>query len=120
MKKSNVLSVLTSIVCFSGVAFAHPNGIYRLDSQPEVTVTFAFVGRCPAVQGAMPGGLRTLTFSEAAKGEPYSFLTGNYVETHVDGNEVYVNTDSQCVPTDPAVSIPATRNTFNGYSLERI
>ena len=112
--------LLISVLSLSGVAVAHPNGTYKIDGQSEVTVTFEYLSRCPDIAGAMVGGLRSLAFSEAAESAPYEFVTGHYVETHIDGAEVYINTDDQCVPTDPSVAIPATRSTFRGYSLQKI
>jgi hypothetical protein len=116
MKKLIVLGLMT----LSSAALAHPNGTYEIDNTADVTVTFAVVNRCPAVPGALSGSLRSLTFSEAATAEPYSFVTGNYVEKHVGAEEIYVQTDDQCVPVEDGEEIPASRSTFAGYPLRRV
>lgn len=108
-----------SSLFLSSAALAHPNGTYKIDNDAAVTVTFAVVGRCPINDGALSGSLRTLTFSEAATLTPYEFVTGNYVEIHEGTQEIYVNTDDQCVPTRDGARIPASRNTFDGYALQR-
>lgn len=112
--------IIIGLLTLSGSALAHPNATYRINQDDGVTVTFAYVESCPAVQGAMAGALRNLTFSEAALAVPYEFVSGFYVEKHIDDQEVYVSTDDQCVPSDPEISIPASRNTFAGYSLQRV
>jgi len=105
---------------FATTALAHPNGTYKIDDNADVTVTFLVVGRCPAVDGALTGSLRTLTFSELALAEPYLFVEGNYVEIHEGQQEVYVNTDENCVPMTDGARIEASRNTFGGYALQRM
>lgn len=116
MKKLLVFGFLA----LSTTAVAHPNGTYEIDHNADATVTFAVVSRCPAVQGALAGSLRTLTFSEVAAAEPYLFVTGNYVEKHIGSEEVYVQTDEQCVPVQDGDEIPASRSTFAGYALRRV
>ena len=64
--------------------------------------------------------LRTLTFSELALTEPYAFIDGHYVEIHEGQQEVYVNTDENCVPVSDGARIEASRNTFGGYALQRM
>lgn len=116
MKKIFIITMLS----FAGTAIGHPNATYRLDGKDSVTVKFEFVASCQVVPGAMSGRLRNLIFSEAAVAVPYQFNSGFYVETHIDDQEVYINTDNQCIPIDPTVSILASRNTFAGYSMQRI
>ena len=109
-----------AILLFSTTAIAHPNGTYKIDNNSEVTVTFTVVGRCPNVTDALTGSLRTLTFSELALTEPYAFVDGHYVEIHEGQQEVYVNTDENCVPVSDGARIEASRNTFGGYALQRM
>ena len=111
--------LIISILAFASPLFAHPDGTYTIDGDEAVTVTFEFIGRCPDVPGALPGGLRTLSFSDAAELEPYLFVGGNYVEIHEGRQEIYVLTDDQCVPFEERVEIPASRRTFAGFSLAR-
>ena len=112
--------IIIGMLSLAGTALAHPSATYRIDGKDNITVKFEFVERCPTVPGAMSGGLRNLIFSEAAVAIPYEFVSGFYVETHIDDQEVYINTDNQCVPTDPEIAIPASWNTFARYSLQRI
>jgi hypothetical protein len=109
-----------AILLFSTTAFAHPNGTYKIDNNLDVTVTFNVVGRCPNVSGALTGSLRTLKFSDLATTEPYFFANGHYVEIHEGQQEVYVNTDEDCVPLSDGARIEASRNTFGGYALQRM
>ncbi len=115
MKKLAFLVALASTP-----ALAHPNGTYVLDDNADATATFLAVGRCPAVEGALTGTKRTITFSEVAAAEPYNFVTGFYVEIHEGEQEIYVNTDEQCVPETDGARIPAGRSEFGGYSLRRV
>jgi hypothetical protein len=102
-------------------AFAHRSGVYVIDGNTDAKVTFAVVGRCQEdVEGALRGSLRTLTFSEVAQADPYSFVTGNYVETHVGQQEVYVQTNEQCLEVDDGEHIEATGTTIRTFSLRRI
>jgi hypothetical protein len=114
------LFLILILVLGSLSALAHPNGTYRIDNNDEVTVTIGFVKRCPRVEGALRGSLRTLTFSEAATDSPYNFITELYVEKHVTDGEVYVQTDNNCVPVENGEEYPATKNTFDEYAFERI
>lgn len=111
--------VVGAAVLASGLAMAHPNGTYTIDGDEDISVTFEFVERCPAVPGAMRGGLRTLTFSEGAEVEPYNFVTGYYVEAHTEAGETYFMTDENCVPVEENIAVEASRSTFGGYSLQR-
>jgi len=106
----------------SSLAIAHPNGLYEIDGDRDVTVEFQFLKRCPTnVEGALRGGLRLLTFSEKASVEPYLFATSHFVEIHTsEGGEVYLETDQNCVPIEEGQEIPADRNHFADYSLKRI
>lgn len=109
-----------SLALAAGTAAAHPNGTYRIDAQSTVTVTFQIVGRCPVGAGALTGSLRTLTFSEAAMAQPYTFESGHYVEIHEGDQEVYVQTDELCLPLVDGARIAASRDSFGGYALQRI
>ena len=110
-----------SLLLFSSIGFAHPNGKYEIDNDPEVQVTFKFIERCPTdVEGAMRGGLRTLTFTEKATLPPYEFVGGYYVEIHDAAGEVYIQTDADCVPLRDGLEIPASRSTFDGFPLKRL
>lgn len=108
-------------LAFASTALAHPNGLYEIDAKADVTVSFLVVGKCPLDQAeALAGSLRTLTFSEAAAAEPYSFESGYYVEIHDAEREVYVQTDELCVPLAEGREIPASRSTFAGLPLRRL
>ena len=116
------MKLLLSITLFflSAVGLSHPSGTYMIDKDPEVTVTFEVLNQCPGeISGALHGKLRRLSFSEKAEISPYLFVTGTYVEMHTD-EEVYVETDDQCVPLENGQSITASRYSFDGFSLERI
>jgi hypothetical protein len=114
------LFALVTSILLSTSAFAHPNGTYKINEDANVTVTFNVISRCPVVTGALTGSLRSLTFSELALEEPYLFIDGNYVEIHEGQQEVYVNTDENCVPVTDGPRIEASRNTFGGYALQRM
>ena len=116
MKRLAVLCILLS----SPYLLAHPNGTYQIDGDEDVTVTFEYLNRCPSVDGAMRGGLRTLTFSELAEQEPYSFTTSYFVETHVGSEEIYIETNEQCIPIENGQEIRASRNTFGEFELQRV
>jgi hypothetical protein len=116
-----LFAISALLTMLPSLAFAHRNGVYVINENADATVTFAVIGRCPEdVEGAMRGSLRTLTFSEVAQAEPYSFVTGNYVETHIGQQEVYVQTNEQCLPVDEGERIEATGTTIREYSLRRI
>jgi len=120
MKYVISLSCLAFALLAAPVANAHPNGTYIIDNNPQVTVTFLVTGRCPTdVEGALRGSIRTLTFSETAVADPYNFVTGTYVEIHDESGEVYIETDSRCVPVSEGEAIQASHDTFEEYSLRR-
>lgn len=104
----------------ASMAFAHPNGSYKIDNRSDVLVTFEVIGRCAAGDDALSGSLRTLTFSSKAEDAPYLFKSGYYVEVHSTDGEEYIQTDDSCRPKQPRQAIPATRRTFGDYSLARL
>ena len=116
MKK---MILLTSMLLTTSL-LAHPNGTYMIDGDSDVTVTFEYLNKCPDVSGSLGRGLRELTFSEAATDEPYLFSTGFFVEIHVDRQEVYVETNEDCVPIGEGQRIEAGRRHFGGFSLQRL
>lgn len=111
-------TMMIFLLLLSANAFSHPNGVYVIDDNKEATLTFKLIKRCPKVPGALRGGLRSLEFSEAAQAQPYNFINGFYVERHTD-EEVYTQTDESCVPLEQTNEYPASRQTFNSFTLER-
>lgn len=115
-------SLIISLLFVSTAALAHPNGTYILDGKENAELTFKiFKGqKCPDIEGALRGSLRAIIFSESAENEPYNFKSHFYVETHDEGSdEYYVQTNDNCVPVEPSVKIPASRNKFGDFSLKR-
>ena len=115
------LLMIVPAILFASALSAHPNGLYMIDNDRDVTVEFKVEKRCSKdVPGALRGGLRTLTFSAKATESPYDFINGYFVEIHDDEGEVYVETDESCVPLEDGQEISATRRTFAGFALKRL
>jgi hypothetical protein len=123
MKKKLILLSALGLLASTSVAFAHPNGLYRIGAIHTDgtfdTLTFLIEKpACPtsSVKGALRGSLRLLTFKVEEKLTEH-FITGNYVETHRGTDEYYVQTDKNCVPLIPRNEYRATHDSFDGEEL---
>jgi hypothetical protein len=117
MEKFMRIALFTITVLITAIASAHKPGFYTIDNNPNAVVLFAVAKDCPKVPNAMTGRLRTFTFSDAAVAAPYSFKSGFYVEHHdANNNEVYVNTDSNCVPAGD-IRLPAEGKKLGKFSI---
>lgn len=118
MNMSKLILTL-SFLFISSTTFAHRPGFYQIAGNENAQVLFSKIEKCPEIEGALEGSLRVFTFSRAAEQTPYFFRSGFYVEIHTEsGEEVYVNTDINCVPLKTQLRIPATRATFSDFDLE--
>ena len=112
------LLLLTALI-MSATAIAHPNGKYIIAGNSNATMEFKFVGICPA-GGDLSGAKRSIQFSSVARKAPYSFVNGIYVETFVDGDEVYVRVNDDCTIHEDEVEVIAEHDSFGGFEIERI
>ncbi len=120
MKKSLKIFLTSIAVMFSVKALAHKPGLYSIDNKDNLNVVFAVIQACPKAEGALPGKLRTFTFSDDAHAGSYNFKSGFYVETHdAKGDEYYVRTTASCVPTADNVRLLATKTSLAGFVISK-